>query len=179
MVHLLWRVLRAVGLRREREDADGRRPTPETGMRRLLTLLGLVGVAYAIARRLGVDAVPSAGEVRRTAGDALPGDAHEITIREPGEADEEGDDGTETDAEAEAGEPTEADLPAEAVEERTVEDPDAEPAEPGEMTVDEEISEDVLDEDAESGESASSTESDAGEGDDDESEGGADRYSRK
>lgn len=177
MVHPLWRLLRRAGLRRERDDADGQRPATETGTRRFLALLGLLGLAYAVARRLGVDAVPSAGEVRQTAGDALPGDAHEITIREPGEADEsadEADDEADADGEGGAGESPETDLPAETVEERAVDDPHEEPAEPGEMGVDEEIAEDVVDEEDESGESAAGDES--GEGDDETNgDGGADR----
>ncbi|WP_226010988.1 hypothetical protein [Halomicrobium salinisoli] len=179
MVHPLWRLLRRAGLRRERDDADGRRPAPETGMRRLVALLGLLGVAYAVARRFGVDAVPSAGEVRQTAGDALPGDAHEITIREPGEADEsagdEGGDEAAESGESAAGDPSEADLSTEAVEERAADDPHDEPAEPGDMTVDEEIADDVLDEDAESGESASGGESGDGDAAGGETDGDDDR----
>jgi len=174
MVHSLWRLLRRAGLRRERDDADGRRPATETGTRRFLALLGLLGLAYAVARRLGVDAVPSAGEVRQTAGDALPGDAHEITIREPGEADESADEAG-ADGEDGAGEPSETDLPAETVEERAVDDPHEESAEPGEMAVDEEITEDVLDEEGESGESAAGNESGEGDTDETSGDGGTDR----
>jgi len=115
--------------------------------RKLLLGVGLAGVAYVVARRLRSD--------RDSTDDS--GDWYQLSIDESvEEASDEaaaGDDDGATAPDAE-GDATDEDLPGEErtdeeIAQRGEEDIQAEPAPPGEMNVDEEVVEEVVDDETE------------------------------
>jgi hypothetical protein len=113
-------------------DASGR----SSGLlRKLLAAAAVAGLAYVVSRRLSAaDAVPSVDEARARATEAVPDRA--TAPAAGGEAVDESD---------------AADLPGkersdEEIAERAEQDIDEAPAEPGEMTVDEDVVEDIVDE---------------------------------
>ena len=139
-----------------------RRLSAVGGLRTAVLALGLVGLAYVAARRLrSSGASPIAHRRDETVRDAGPGDVR------PGEgrrsfSDESGGPGEGGRRETAQGEGTQErnqgaiesdgdslpgpDLTSEKLEERAKTDANEEPAEPGEMTVDEDIVEDISDE---------------------------------
>lgn len=108
-------------------SASGTDTGERTGLNLKTALLGLgaIAVGYVIGRRLSSG---STDDLRERAGEALPGDGVEVPIGGTNE-------GTAVDPEEEiAG----VDPTLEEVDERTGEDVEETPAEPGEMQVDEE-----------------------------------------
>ena len=128
-------------------DADGR----GTGLlRRLLVAAAVVGLAYAASRRLSTgETAPSADEVRGRASDAIPDRLTEAPAgMVPGDESAGGADaaGGESPASpAATGMPGE-ERSEEEIAERAEDSIQQEPAEPGEMNVDEEVVEDIVDE---------------------------------
>lgn len=144
--------------------ADGRHTrSRSTLLRRLVVATGIVvAIAYLASRRAGDGTVtPGVDEVRETVSDTLsedpnavePGVARRIPIAEPGTGPRTDDrpaddDGTDDEHETiEAGDELAEGRSSEELAELADEDVDDSPAEPGEMSVDEEIVEDVVDED--------------------------------
>lgn len=181
-----------------------------SGLRRVLVGLGVAALAFLAARRVRKSGrTPSMDEVKETVGDVRSGEAFEIPIGETGEAAEGSETGAEWTGTTEGAigkepmpgedlssgkdeertgegvqeEPTETeeDLSPEAIEDRAAEDAHEEPTEPGEMSVDEDIAEDVVDEEeadpgtaeAETGETRAETdEAETDEAETTEGEGG-------
>jgi polyhydroxyalkanoate synthase len=121
--------------------------------------LGLLGLVYAASRRAGSgEPARSPGEVRETVGDAVPGAESEPAIEEPAEG-----------GMAEDTLPGEDRSTAE-IAERAEENVEEEPAPPGEMAVDEDVVEEIVDEGAEDvpADEAESSQEDEAESDADE-----------
>ncbi|NHN47139.1 hypothetical protein G9464_05935 [Halostella sp. JP-L12] len=135
----------------EREDPT---PSPRKGLRKAALGLGVLALAYVASRRAGSgEVVPD--ELREKASDALPTDTGESTGEpESGAAivermhggDGDGTAGAEPIANYLSGEgPSD-----EVIAGRAEEEVDEEPAEPGEMNVDEEVVDEIIDDDEES-----------------------------
>lgn len=136
-------------------------------LRTALLGAGALAAGYLLGRRLRSATRRSTGQFRERAGAALPGDGVEVPIVGSNDADagvagadpalEEVDERTGRDVgelpereidKADAGDAEEGELDAgmEGLEERAEDDIQEEPAEPGEMHVDEELADELLDE---------------------------------
>ena len=129
--------------------------TSRRGLRTALVGFGLLALSYLGYRRVRSDEpLPSTDELSETARDALPDDWRGASIdeflgddageeetdgEESGTSDGDGDDAEATDPDRSTDEMPGADRSTEAIEERAEEDVREEPAEPGEMAVDEDV----------------------------------------
>lgn len=152
----------SASVRRSTEEGSGDRSTAGgderpsgTGLTRTaLGVVGIVALAYFASRRAGFsDRVPSVHRVCEQVGDGVPADGRETPTEESTEegGDEERVEGTEDSSEATAEEVVSEDVldedqSSEAIAERAAEDVQAESPEPGEMAVDEDVVDDVVDE---------------------------------
>ena len=138
----------------EREE-----PTPRKGLRKAALGLGLVALAYVASRRADSGEI-APGELREKASGALPTDEGESTgepesgaeiVKRMQGGEGDGAAGAEPIAKYLSGEERSGEERFdEEIEGRAEEDADEEPAEPGEMHVDEDIVDEVVDGDEES-----------------------------
>lgn len=119
------------------EATDADEAASELTLRTAVLGAGAVAAGFLLGRRLLGSGGPGAGGLRERAGEALPGDGVDVPI---------GDTSTDDD-ETEAG-AAGADPSLEEVDERTQSDVKEEPAEPGEMQIDEDLVEETIDEEA-------------------------------
>lgn len=114
------------------------------GVYMLLLGLGLLAGAYAFQRARSSDSTVSADAVRERAGEALPVDESDLPVVGSTDAT-----GPEEESDVADEELPGEDRSPEELEERTEEDIQEEPAEPGEMNIGEDVAEEVVDDSAE------------------------------
>lgn len=124
----------------EATDADA--TTSELTLRTAVLGAGAVAAGFLLGRRLLGSGGPDPDDLRERAGEALPGDGVDVPIGDTG-TDEESGDEDENEAGAAGADPS-----LEEVDERTQSDVKEEPAEPGEMQIDEDLVEETIDEEA-------------------------------
>lgn len=124
--------------RSSEEETDAEATGRQLNLRTAVLGAGAVAAGYLLGRRILGSGGPAPDDLRERAGEALPGNGVDVPIGDTTE------DGVEADEDVAAG----ADPSLEEIDERTQSDVKEEPAEPGEMQIDEDlVDEAVEDED--------------------------------
>ena len=123
--------------RSSEEATDAEANTRQLNLRTAVLGAGAVVAGYLVGRRLLGSGGPAPDDIRERAGEALPGNGVDVPIGDTTE------DGVEEDEDVAAG----ADPTLEEIDERTQSDVTEEPAEPGEVQIDEDLVDEATEED--------------------------------